>query len=318
MLVNNPSRANDFVLGPPARSPTDAVRDGFSSRPSDPLLVARALDYLRAGPARAQELVAAVCQLPRVPLTVAEHMAATLLLGVPAVRRDASGFWALRPPSHSSACPPARLDALSYVVVDLETTGGRAVNGDRITEIAAVVVRRGEITDVFETLINPERPIPPWVTALTNITWSMVKDAPRFGTVCERVLDVLEGHVFVAHNARFDWAFLCAEVQRATGRLLDGPRLCTVKLARKLLPQLRRRSLDYVANHYGVEITARHRAAGDAVATARVLVRLLADARERGCETWEDLDRLLAPAPRRRRPRRRRATPQPVDRDTTA
>jgi DNA polymerase-3 subunit epsilon len=146
----------------------------------------------------------------------------------------------------------------------------------------------------------------------------MVKDAPRFGDVCDRVLDVLGGHVFVAHNARFDWNFVCAEVERASGRVLDGPRVCTVRLARKLLPQLRRRSLDYVANYYGVDITARHRAGGDAVATARVLVRLLAAARERGCETWADLDLLLTTAPRRRRPRRRPAMPQPVSRDTSA
>jgi DNA polymerase-3 subunit epsilon len=318
MLVEN--RANNALatlIG--GVTPTSHSHgDRFTSRPSDPLLVARALDYLAAGPARAQDLVAAVCQLPRVPGAVAEHLAATLLLGVPTVGRDASGLWTIRPPTSLANSPPPRLDALSYVVVDLETTGGRPLHGDRITEIAAVVVRRGEITEVYETLINPERPIPPWVTALTNITWSMVKEAPRFGAVCGRVLDVLEGHVFVAHNARFDWGFLCAEVERATGRLLNGRRLCTVKLARKLLPQLRRRSLDYVAHYYGVEITARHRAAGDAIATARILVRLLAEARERGCETWEDLDRLLAPAPRRRRPRRRPASPQPVSHDTTA
>jgi DNA polymerase III subunit epsilon len=314
MLVHDRSQSDARALVPQV-APS---RAGVGARPGDPLLVARALDYLAAGPARAQDLVAAVCQLPRVPATVAEHMAAALLSGVPAIGRDQAGFWALRAASQPLPCPSLRLDALSYAVVDLETTGGRPLHGDRITEIAAVVVRRGEIADVYETLVNPERPIPPWVTALTRITWSMVKDAPRFGAVCDRLLDVLEGHVFVAHNARFDWGFLCAEIERATGRLLDGRRLCTVKLARKLLPQLRRRSLDHVAHYYGVEITARHRAAGDAIATARVLVRLLAEARDRGCETWEDLDRLLAPAPRRRRRRRPPALPQPVSRDTTA
>jgi DNA polymerase-3 subunit epsilon len=146
----------------------------------------------------------------------------------------------------------------------------------------------------------------------------MVKDAPPFEAICDSVLGVLGGHVFVAHNARFDWGFLCAEVERASGRALEAPRLCTVRLARKLLPQLRRRSLDHVANYYGVEITARHRACGDAIATARVLIRLLADARGRGCETWDDLERLLAPPPRRRRPRRRPAMPQPVSGDPTA
>ncbi|MFN2565013.1 MAG: PolC-type DNA polymerase III [Gemmatimonadaceae bacterium] len=292
--------------------------NGLVSRPGDALLVSRALDYLAAGPARAQDLVAAVCQLPHVPATVAEHMAAALLADVPTIGRDDAGLWTICQTGRPAACAAARLSELSYVVVDLETTGSRPQHGDRITEIAAVLVRRGEIADVFETLVNPQRPIPKWVTALTNISWGMVKDAPPFGAVCERVLSVLGGHVFVAHNARFDWGFLTAEIERATGRALDGPRLCTVRLARKVLPQLRSRSLDNVAMYYGVEITPRHRAAGDAIATANVLVRLLAAARDRGCETWEDLDVLLAPAPRRRRRRRPPAGPQPVGRDTTA
>ena len=291
---------------------------GVVSRPADALLVSRARDYLAGGPATAQQLISSVCQLPRVPAAIAEHMTATLLAGVPAIRRDASGLWGLQVPPVADLCGSARLDALSYVVVDVETTGGRPLHGDRITEIAAVLVRRGEIVDVFETLVNPRRSIPPWITRLTNISWGMVKDAPPFEALCDKVLDMLGGHVFVAHNARFDWAFVNAELERATGRALDGPRLCTVKLARKLLPQLRRRSLDYVAMHYGVEIQSRHRAAGDAIATARVLVRLLGAAREHGCESWDDLDRFLAPAPRRRRRRRPPATPQPVTRDTTA
>jgi DNA polymerase-3 subunit epsilon len=291
---------------------------GLMSRPTDPLLVSRARDCLAAGPATAQQLIAAVCHLTGVPASIAEHMTATLLAETPTIRRDESGLWRLHAPAVADARASARLDLLSYVVVDVETTGGRPLHGDRITEIAAVVVRRGEIVDVFETLVNPRRPIPPLVTRLTNISWSMVKDAPPFEALCDKVLDALGGHVFVAHNARFDWAFVNVELERATGRTLDGPRLCTVKLARKLLPQLRRRSLDYVAMHYGVEIQSRHRAAGDAVATARVLVRLLGEARERGCETWADLELLLATTPRRRRPRRRPARPQPVARDTTA
>jgi DNA polymerase-3 subunit epsilon len=291
---------------------------GLMPRPADALLISRAHDYLAAGPATAQQLIAAVCQMSGVPAAVAEHMTATLLANVPTMRRADSGLWSLHTPHASAPATTQRLDALSYVVVDLETTGGRPMHGDRITEIAAVVVRHGEIVDVFETLVNPRRSIPPWITRLTNISWGMVKDAPPFDALCDRVLDVLGGHVFVAHNARFDWAFLNAELERATGQTLDGPRLCTVKLARKLLPQLRRRSLDYVAMHYGVEIRGRHRAGGDAIATARVLVRLLGEARDYGCETWADLDRLLTAAPRRRRPRRRPARPQPVTRDTTA
>jgi DNA polymerase III subunit epsilon len=211
------------------------------------------------------------------------------------------------------------LSTLSYVVVDVETTGGRPYAGDRVTEIAAVTVRDGRIHDVYETLINPQRSIPPMITAITNITWEMVRDQPTFGDICPNVLSALRGHVFVAHNATFDWKFVTSEVRRATGEELDGRRLCTVRLARRLLPQLPRRSLDWVARHYGVSIApeARHRAAGDAVATAHVLLGLLRDAADRGLTTWRHLDEFLS-APRPRRSRRRSAMPGPIDKDTTA
>ena len=237
------------------------------------------------------------------------------------------GQQALAPPSLSirqgpptvSPCDGAdMLASLSYVVVDVETTGTRPHAGDRVTEIAAVVVRNGEVQEVFETLVNPQRPIPPFITALTNISWGMVKDAPVFRDVCDRLLAVMQGNVFVAHNAAFDWRFVTAEVARAQGLQLAGRQLCTVRLARKLLPQLRSRSLDNVAAYYGVDITARHRAAGDAVATAHVLLGLLRDARERGCESWPALEELVG----RRKPRARRgrpsAMPRPVDRDCGA
>ena len=211
-----------------------------------------------------------------------------------------------------------RLADLSYVVVDVETTGGRAYAGDRITEIAAIVVKGGEIAQEYETLVNPQRPIPPMITALTNITWSMVRNAPTFRDIAEELASVLRGHVFVAHNAAFDWRFVSSEITRATGGRLDGRRLCTVKLARRLLPQLPRRSLDYLARYYGVEISQRHRAGGDARATARVLIRLLREVADRGCDTWPDLETLLAFSPRGRPRRRRPALPRPMDRDTTA
>jgi DNA polymerase-3 subunit epsilon len=187
-----------------------------------------------------------------------------------------------------------------------------------VTEIAAVRVENGAVRDVFETLVNPERSIPPYITKLTSITWDMVRDAPRFRDICDELLARMEGTVFVAHNAGFDWRFVSAEVERATGRSLEGRRLCTVKLARSVLPQLRRRSLDWVANHYGIEIESRHRAGGDAVATAHCLVRMLRTVVERGCDCWDDLETMLAASYVRRRRRRRSAMPHPVWRDTTA
>jgi DNA polymerase-3 subunit epsilon len=224
-----------------------------------------------------------------------------------------------RPASRfASAFANEPLQKLSYVVVDTETTGGRHGSGDRITEIAAVVVRDGEIVELFETLVNPQRSIPYFVSQLTNITWDMVKDKPTFDRVAPDVIRVLEGNVFVAHNLMFDWRFVTSELSRSTGRKLQGRRLCTVKIARKVLPQLSRRSLDHIARYYGVEIHGRHRAGGDALATAKCLIRMLSDLGDRGCATWGDLEELLrAPAVRRKK-RRASGLPTPVLRDTTA
>ncbi len=307
-----------------------AQQPGVRLGPGEPVLAARAYDFLAAGPADVQSLISYVCQLPGAPRAVAEHIAVSLLAGDARFDRDSDGRWRAVMPNDRGAAPgntvvatpvtsgPA-LRAMSYVVVDVETTGGRPTAGDRITEIAVVLVRDRTARTVFETLVNPQRPIPRGVTALTNISWEMVKDAPRFADVCDQLLGALEGHVFVAHNAGFDWRFLSMEVARATGRSLGGQRLCTVKMARKLVPQLRRRSLDYVAAHYAVEIQGRHRAGGDARATACVLLRLLDDAERCGCETWEALERLLGARSARRAKRRRpSAMPQPVTRDTTA
>jgi DNA polymerase III subunit epsilon len=333
------------------------MTSGVQLRPAEQILVARARDFLVAGPSDAVDLIAHVCQLPGPPRFVADHMAMALLAPWGEFTRESDGRWRLvqktaqelaemrpiaapiqtpvanepgsspmRRPRARSSAPVAdhvpdrtgdRLADLSYVVVDGETTGGRPDGGDRITEIAAVIIERGEITRVYETLVNPQRPIPPMVTSITNITWNMVRNAPTFRDIVHDVADALRGHVFVAHNAGFDWRFVTAEIARATGERLDGRQLCTVRLARRLLPQLSRRSLDHVSRFYGVENSARHRAGGDAVATAKVFLRMMRDARERGCLTWPELETLLR-TPVRGRRQRRRGMPHPVDRDTTA
>jgi DNA polymerase III subunit epsilon len=303
---------------------------GITLRPAETFLASRARDFLAAGPAEAVPLIEHVCQIPGAPRVVAEHMAQALLGERIDFVRDVDGRWRLAEPARAPYVPNAsyQVDAfatdpellsLDYAVVDVETTGTRCWAGDRITEIAVVSVRGGMVAGMFESLVNPERPIPPFVTRLTNITWDMVKHAPRFAEICDDVVQAMDGAIFVAHNAPFDWRFISTEVERATGRLLDGRRLCTVKLARKLLPQLRSRRLDYLAMHYGVTITARHRAGGDAAATAKILLRLLRDARSLECHSWPDLEAMLGRVLVRTR-RRRRWNPMPhsVDRDTTA
>jgi DNA polymerase-3 subunit epsilon len=300
---------------------------GLYSEPEDTLLTTRALDYLSRGPADVVDLIGHICALPGAPRIVAEHMAHAMFAGRPQFVRTDDGRWMLADLTRNpySAATRSRstvgdepLAELSYVVVDTETTGGRSWLNDRITEIAAVVVRGGEIVEVYETLVNPQRSIPPFITALTNITWDMVKDAPVFERVAPEILRVLEGTIFVAPHATFDWRFLTNELTRATGRQLRGRRLCTVKLARKVLPQLPRRSLDHVARYYGVPIRNRHRAGGDAIATAHCLIRMVSDLADRGCATWGELQSLLRSQPGRRKKRRHSGLPTPVTRDTTA
>lgn len=312
------------------------TRGGVETRAEATFLATRAAQFLQNGPADPVALIGHVCNLPGAPRIVAEHMAEAIFAGRPEFSRDDAGRWLLSvsaPAYHAvtgvvngvagamfapAPAPSADiLSSLSYVVVDVETTGGRAYGSDRITEVAAVVIRDGKLCEVFETLVNPGRPIPAFITQLTNISWEMVKDAPTFAAVEPQLLEVIAGNVFAAHNANFDWRFICAEVFRASGQQLVGRRLCTVRLARKILPQLPRRSLDHVANYYGVEIAGRHRAAGDAIATARCLLRLLEDAADRGCVTWDDLDLLigmrgLRAARLARAKRRRSALPGPA------
>jgi len=326
-------------------------RSGIQTRPENTLLTDKAAKFLENGPADVVDLIGYICNLPAAPRIVAEHMAEAMFAGRAEFRRDSTGKWLLvsgitsaspafeatvampeveyprtrgrqngksrQCDSRRSLVPPQSLKAMSWVVVDVETTGGSPPS-DRITEIAAVVVRDGKIAEVFESLVNPQRPIPSFVSKLTNITWEMVRNAPTFSGVAEDVMKALEGNVFVAHNAAFDWKFVSHEVTRATGNRLVGERLCTVRLAKGLLPGLPRRSLDHLANHYGVEINGRHRAGGDAIATAHCLIRLLKDAEDRGCSTWEELESLLRGRPANKKRRRHNALPTSVTRDTTA
>ena len=314
---------------------------GIETRPENTLLTDKAARFLAQGPADVVDLIGHICNLPAAPRIVAEHMATAMFAGRPEFVQDPLGRWTLVETSTPSTRagdlvpagpplatrsgrrkravpvdPPQPLSSLTWVVVDVETTGGPPPH-HRITEIAAVIVKNGEIQEVFETLVNPERSIPPFVSRLTNISWDMVKDAPKFSAIVPDLLQKLEGNVFVAHNAQFDWSFLSHEIQRASGARISGNQLCTVRLARRLLPHLPKRSLDYVADYFGIEITGRHRAAGDAIATARCLVRLLDEAANHGCETWEDLDVLLRHRASRKK-KRRSARPAPVSKDITA
>src|SRR5438093_2499765 len=191
----------------------------------------------------------------------------------------------------SLALPPPSLEHSRFAVVDVETTGerGGAENGGRILEVAVAILESGTVHLAFEGLLDPGTPIPPWVARLTGITDGLVAGGPRFGDVVADLGRALEDGVFVAHNARFDWRFLAAECAAVGVPPPAGRPLCTVRLTRRLVPELRHRGLDQVAAFFGIDNPARHRAFGDALATAHVLRALLGRARERGVETLEQL-----------------------------
>ena len=196
--------------------------------------------------------------------------------------------------------PATPLATLPFAVVDVETTGTVPESGDRITEIAVVRVQGGVVGASYARLVNPQRAIPGYITMLTGISTAMVRDEPPFRDRAPEIRALLDGAVFTAHNAAFDWRFVQAELLRSAVPPLDGPRLCTVRLARLVLPQLPRRSLDAVTAHFGIRIEARHRAAGDALATAHALCHLLSLVTESGVTTWGELEAYLAPRARRR------------------
>lgn len=200
------------------------------------------------------------------------------------------------------ADPPGAATALEdahFVVLDLETTG-LSPRTARICEIGAQRVRALELADAFETLVDPGMPIPPPVSALTGIRTATLRGAPRAELAVRRFLDFAGDAALVAHNARFDLAFLDHEVERLTGRRVAAPVVDTVWLARRLLgDRLRRVSLASLAHFLGVPTEPCHRALPDARATAEILVQLLGLAQERGARTVADVVELAAPRARR-------------------
>jgi DNA polymerase III subunit epsilon len=168
----------------------------------------------------------------------------------------------------------ASIGAADFVVVDLETTGQRPEEAG-ITEIGAVRLCAGAEIDRYETLVNPCKPIPPYVATLTGISDAMVATAPRIEDVMPAFVAFAAGAVLVAHNAAFDVAVLDRAARRVLGRPMGLPSLCTFKLARRLLPDVTKASLDGLAAHYGLAKASRHRALADAELTAAILIRLM-------------------------------------------
>jgi DNA polymerase-3 subunit epsilon len=256
-------------------------------------LVDRARDRLMEGPAHTLDLARSVLRLSGPPSVV--RTAVFTLLGSDArFRVDPQGVWSL-----GDVPGGPSLDELRYAVVDVEATGGSFYGGDRIIEIGVAQVHRGQVGELWTTLVNPGRSLPYGVQHLTGITGPMLAAAPWFEHVAPEVQRRLQGRVFVGHNVGFDWRLVYSELVDALGSAPRLRRLCTIRMSRRLLPKVRRRNLDALSRHYGVVNHARHRAGGDALATARVLVRLLDEARARGVRDLNALERFLGPVPMR-------------------
>jgi len=274
---------------------------GLAALPAS-TLVERALLAMADGARQAEWLATHVMGLRHAPSVVAERLSAALLGADPRVHRLADGSWSLV----AAARGVPLLEECAFAVVDVETTGRSSRLDDRITEIAVVLVCGERRELVFESLINPGRPIPGFISSVTGITDHMVRAAPRFEEVCDRVLDALSGRIFVGHNVRFDWGFVSSELRRARDVRLDGPRLCTVRLARRLIPSAQSCSLGALSYHFDFQNPARHRAAGDALVTAQLLHRLVGLARETGARTLSDLEVLQGPPRRARKSKKKR------------
>jgi len=161
-----------------------------------------------------------------------------------------------------------------YAIVDIETTGTHA-SGNGITEIAIILHNGKEVEGKFQTLVNPQAPIPKYVSSLTGIYNHMVADAPLFAEVAPNIHSLLKGRIFVAHNVNFDYTFLRSQLKEV-GYDWQAKKLCTIRMAKKAFPGLKRYGLGHLCDHFGIENGQRHRATGDALATTTLFEMVLA------------------------------------------
>jgi DNA polymerase III epsilon subunit family exonuclease len=175
-----------------------------------------------------------------------------------------------------------------FVVVDIETTG-LSCSKHKITEIAALRVKNHKVKRQFQTLVNPECHIPSFITNLTGIDDEMVEDAPKIEEVLPAFNKFLGKHVFVGHNATFDFNFLDFNTLKMNRIGLNNDLLCTMRLARRILPHLPSKRLCHVCDHLEVNNLQAHRAMGDALATSKVLSHFLKELEKRNIKKITDI-----------------------------
>ena len=176
----------------------------------------------------------------------------------------------------------------SFVVIDLETTGLSPYTNN-ITEIAAIKIKNGEIIDSFETLINPQTPIPSFITRLTGITNEMVKNSPHIKEILPKLKEFIQDDHIVAHNATFDFNFLTHNFSKHLGEPLLNKTICTRKLATRLLPHLPSKKLSSLCEYYDVINESAHRAMGDTQATTIIFNKFCEELKSLGCKKSHDI-----------------------------
>ena len=249
---------------------------------SDSALVQETFDLLsqHGGRATVTEIVDVVFRLSHADPELAVSLVGDLIRNDPRFSMEADHLAIIDDPLEHLP-----LSEIDFVVLDVEAIGAKGLPA-RIIELGAYHVRSGKIIGEFQSLIDPGVPLPRFIAALTGISDEMLKGAPKFAEIVDAWLDFAGDAVLVAHNSRFDLDLLNREIARVfPGCRMRNAELCTVKLARRIMRTLDNHNLDALAEYFGLEITARHRAASDARATAELLLRLLDRLEAQGVRT---------------------------------
>lgn len=249
---------------------------------ADSALVQETFELLskHGGRATLTEIVDVVFRLAHLDETLAESLVGDLVRNDPRFSIEAGHLAIIDDPNEHRA-----LNEIDFVVLDVEAIGAKGIPA-RIIELGAYHVRAGTIIDEFQSLIDPGVSLPRFIATLTGISDEMLQGAPKFPEIVDAWLNFAGDAVLVAHNSTFDLALLNREIARVfPGCRMRNAELCTVKLARRIIRTLDSHNLDALAEHFGIEIVARHRAASDARATAELLLRLLDELESQGVHT---------------------------------
>ncbi len=185
------------------------------------------------------------------------------------------------------------LENLSYVIVDIETTGLNPA-ADEIIEIGAIKVENKEIKDVFNKLVKPERPVPPNITDLTGISQDILVSELPIKPVISKFVSFIGNSIVVAHNADFDTSFLKNNIKKWLNKDIDNFIVCTLMISRDILPNLENHKLHTIGRYFGLETANRHRAIGDSELTYQIWMRFLEKLKEKKILTKKDLENYVS------------------------